>query len=59
MFTVDGTMTKDEYLKFTISMGKCQEWARSVGMKESDITDTIKAVRAKKRAENELSLIHI
>lgn len=53
MFTVDGTMTKDEYLKFTISMGKCQEWARSVGMKESDITDTIKAVRAKKRAENE------
>ena len=53
MFTVDGAMTKDEYLRFIISMGKCQEWARSIGMKESDITDAIKFVRAKKRAENE------
>lgn len=49
----DTSITKIEFMKFLANMDKAAEWARNVGMKESDITEAIRAVRKREKMKNE------
>ncbi|MDY6399854.1 MAG: hypothetical protein SPL10_08585 [Synergistales bacterium] len=50
---LDTSITKIEFMKFLANMDKAAEWARNVGMKESDITEAIRAVRKREKMKNE------